>query len=90
MIVEQTWVTLAVYLAAASIMMFTLFFLPAIIELRTPKDAGPRPLFDNTLTTVTLGLLGLTLFDIEETQELAHQFPTKNAVCLLSISNMEF
>ncbi len=48
MIPDQTWITLLIYLAAAGVMIFVLFFLPAIIELKKPKDAGPRLLIDNT------------------------------------------
>ena len=44
----QTWEELVGYLAAVSAMGVMLFFLPAIVELRKPKDAGPRILVDGS------------------------------------------
>ncbi|HMK94712.1 MAG TPA: hypothetical protein VK536_04845 [Candidatus Limnocylindrales bacterium] len=66
-----------------------LFFLPAIIELKKPKDAGPRIIGDSP-AKVTLSMLKIPLIDIEEGQEENYQSAMKNAAFLYFIPNMEF
>ncbi len=43
---NQSLVTLIVILVVAIIIFVALLFLPAIIELKKPKDAGPRVIID--------------------------------------------
>lgn len=47
-----------------TIITITLLFLPSVIELRKPKDAGPRKIFDS-LTSKRLSPIH-ALIDIEE------------------------
>ena len=89
MIPGQTPNMLFTSLAAAIAMIIILFFLPAIIELKKPKDAGPRIINDNP-AKITLGMLKIPIIDIEEGQKLTYQFTTKNAVFLNTIPNIEF
>ncbi|MGA2386146.1 MAG: hypothetical protein ABSG33_06405 [Candidatus Bathyarchaeia archaeon] len=70
-------------------MVIVLFFLPAIIELKKPKDAGPRILIDNPVK-ITFGLAKIPIVDIEETQEQVFPFAIKNAGYLSTLPNMEF
>ncbi len=88
MIAAQTWLTLGTYLAAASTMIFMFFFLPAIIEIKMPKDAGPRILSDNTFK-MPFGTLKLALTDIEETPQMPNKTTGKNSGCLNALFNIE-
>jgi hypothetical protein len=76
-------------LATAIAMIIILFFLPAIIELKKPKDAGPRIIIDNP-AKITLGMLKIAIIDIEEGQKLTYQSTMKNAAFLYIIPNIEF
>ena len=76
-------------LSAAIAMIIILFFLPAIIELKKPKDAGPRMISDNP-AKLTLGMLKIPIIDIEERQRLTYQSIIKNAGFLYDIPNIEF
>jgi hypothetical protein len=76
-------------LAVAIAMIIILFFLPAIIELKKPKDAGPRIIDDNP-AKITLGMLKIPIIDIEERQKLTYQSIIKNAAFLCIIPNIEF
>jgi hypothetical protein len=76
-------------LAVAIAVIITLFFLPAIIELKRPKDAGPRIIIDNP-AKITLGKLKIPIIDIEERQNLTYQSTIKNAAFLYDIPNIEF
>jgi len=69
-------------------MVFMLFFLPAIIELRNPKDGGPRMLVDNP-AKITLGMLKIPIVDLEESEKLTSEPALINAVCLYAIPNLE-
>jgi hypothetical protein len=89
MIAVQTWITLVTYLASGATMIFMLFFLPAIIEIKMPKDAEPRILSEKPLK-MTLATLKLTLTDIEEIPLLLNKFPIKNPACLNALFNIEF
>jgi len=76
-------------LAVAIAMIITLFFLPAIIELKRPKDAGPRIINDNP-TKIMLSMLKIPIIDIEEGQKLIYQSTIKNAAFLYNIQSIEF
>jgi len=86
MIPSQIPNTFVTSLAVAIAMIITLFFLPAIIELKRPKDAGPRIIKDNP-AKITLGMLKIPIIDIEEGQRLTSTI--KNAVFLYTIPNIE-
>ena len=75
-------------LVAAIVMVILLFFLPAIIELKRPKDAGPRIIKDYS-AKITLETLNVPMTDIEKCQNLTYQPATKKDL-LLSIPNVEF
>jgi len=89
MIPDQIPNTLVISLAAATAMTIVLFFLPAIIELKKPKDAGPRIIKDNP-AKITLGMLKIPIIDIEEKQMLTYQAIIENAAFLYNIPDMEF
>jgi hypothetical protein len=89
MIPSQIPNTLTASLATAIAMIIILFFLPAIIELKRPKDAGPRIINDNP-AKMTLGMLKIPIIDIEEGQRLTYQSAIKNAAFLYTIPNIEF
>ena len=89
MIPDQIPNTLITYLAALIAMIIILFFLPAIMELKRPKDAGPRIISDNP-AKITLGMLRIPIIDIEESQNLTYQPMIKNAAFLYNIPNIEF
>ena len=91
MIPDQIPNTLVTSLAIAIVMIISLFFLPAIIELRKPKDAGPRIISDNP-AKITRGTLKnpTLIIDIEEEQNLTFQSTIKNASFLYNIPNIEF
>ena len=76
-------------LSAAIAMIIILFFLPALIELKRPKDAGPRIIIDNP-AKITLGMLKIPIVDIEERQNLIYQPAIKNEAFLYDIQNIEF
>jgi len=89
MIPDQIPNTLVTSLAIAIVMIISLFFLPAIIELKRPKDAGPRIINDNP-AKITLGMLKIPIIDIEEMQTPNYQYTIKNAALLYNIPNIEF
>jgi hypothetical protein len=89
MIPDQIPNTLITYLGALIAMIIILFFLPAIIELKRPKDAGPRIISDNP-AKIMLSMLKIPIIDIEERQNLTYQATIKNAALLHDIPNIEF
>jgi hypothetical protein len=89
MIPDQIPNTLVTSLAVAIAMIIILFFLPAIIELKRPKDAGPRIISDNP-AKITLSMLKIPIIDIEERQKLNYQSAIRNAAFLYNIPNIEF
>lgn len=89
MISGQVLDTFAASTLTVVTMVIVLFFLPAIIELKKPKDAGPRILIDNPMK-ITLWLTKIPIVDIEETQELVFPLAVKNAGYLSTLPNMEF
>jgi len=89
MIPSQIPNTLFISSAIAITMIVILFFLPAIIELKRPKDAGPRLIKDNP-AKVTLSMLKIPIIDIEEGQKLICQFTTKSDAFLHDFPDIEF
>jgi hypothetical protein len=89
MIPSQIPNPLVTSLATAIAMIIILFFLPAIIELKKPKDAGPRIINDNP-AKITLSVLKIPIINIEETQKLPYQPTIRNAAFLYAIPNIEF
>ena len=65
-----------------------LFFLPALIELKKPKDAGPR-LIDNNTPKVRIGALKVPITDIEEEQKFNSQSAIKIEDSLYPLPNLE-
>lgn len=89
MIPQQISITLIASLAAAITIAFTLIFLPAIVELTKPKDAGPRMLVDSP-AKITLGMLNIPIIDLEEGQRQAYQPALVNVACFYAIQDLEF
>ena len=89
MIPDQIPNTFITYLAALIVMIIILFFLPAIVELKRPTDAGPRIISDNP-AKIMLSMLKIPIIDIEERQTLTYQPAIKNAAFLYNIPNIEF
>ncbi|MGD0994359.1 MAG: hypothetical protein ABR909_02410 [Candidatus Bathyarchaeia archaeon] len=75
-------------LIATIAMIIVLFFLPALIELKKPKDAGPR-LIDDNIPKIRIGTLKVPITDIEEEQKFTYQSTTKTADFLYTIPNLE-
>jgi hypothetical protein len=63
-------------------------FLPVIVELKKPKDAGPRLIAEYFVQT-GLGTLKNSLMNLEEEEPLCNQLTATNVVYPLSISNLE-
>jgi hypothetical protein len=70
-----------------------LFFLPSILELKRPKDAGPRKIPNITLNKLTVNKANLSflliLEDIEEKKTAGKPFetmtpPTRNPISILA------
>jgi hypothetical protein len=53
-----------------------LFFMPALIELKKPKDAGPR-LIDDNIPKIRIGTLKSPITGVEEEQKFTYQSTTK-------------
>ena len=75
-------------LIATTAIVIVLFFLPALIELKKPKDAGPR-LIDYKILKLRIGILKVPLIDIEEEQKFTFQSTTKTADSLYILPNLE-
>lgn len=86
----QTYITLVSCLAVVAAMGTTLFFLPAVIELKKPKDAGPRLLVDNA-SNASYAPFGFNngLVNIEEPSEYVYAFPVANASFFGSLPDIE-
>jgi len=70
-----------------------LFFLPSILELKRPKDAGPRKILNITLNNLTVNKANLSflfnLEDIEKKEPTEKHFetatlPTRNPISILA------
>jgi len=75
-------------LIATTVIIVILFFLPAVIELKKPKDAGPRLINDN-IPKIRISTLKLPITDIEEEQKFTYQSTIKNVGSLYSLPNLE-
>jgi|WetSurMetagenome_2_1015567.scaffolds.fasta_scaffold1308838_1 hypothetical protein len=67
---------------------FILMFLPALIEVKRPQDAGPR-LITTSFTKLRLHTLRTVLSDIEEELNFDSQLASKIAIFLAFIPNLE-
>ena len=65
-----------------------LMFLPAIIELKKPKDAGPRIITEN-FTKIGISTLKIPIINIEDDWKLDIQLTMKIASFLCFIPNLE-
>ena len=72
----------------ATAVIIALLFLPALIELRKPQDAGPR-LITNSFAPCRLRTLKTVLLDIEEELKFDRQLVSKIAIFLHFIPNLE-
>ena len=75
-------------LIATTAIIIVLFFLPALIELKKPKDAGPR-LIDNNIPKIRIGTLKVPVTDIEEEQKSAYQSTIQIEDSLYTFPNLE-
>ena len=75
-------------LIATTSMIIVLFFLPALIELKKPKDAGPRLINDN-IPKIRIGALKVPIIDIEEEQKFTYQSTIKIADFLYFLPDLE-
>jgi hypothetical protein len=75
-------------LIATTATIIILFFLPALIELKKPKDAGPRLINDN-IPKIRISTLKIPITDIEEGQEFTYQSTIKIVGSLYSLPNLE-
>ncbi len=75
-------------LIATTAIIIVLFFLPALIELKKPKDAGPRLINDN-IPKIRIGTLKVPITDIEEEQKFTYQSIIKIADFLYTLPNLE-
>ncbi len=75
-------------LIATTAIIIVLFFLPALIELKKPKDAGPRLINDN-IPKIRIGTLKVPITDIEEEQKFTYQSIIKIADSLYTLPNLE-
>jgi hypothetical protein len=84
----QSIETLIVALATTTILSVALLFLPAIIELKKPKDAGPR-LITDSFAQIRLSALKTALLNIEEELKFDSQLVSKIGSFLGFIPNLE-
>jgi hypothetical protein len=75
-------------LTAIATITFLLMFLPAIIELKKPKDAGPRLINDN-IAKIRISTLKIPITNIEEEQKFDNQSTINIASFLYLIPNLE-
>jgi hypothetical protein len=83
----QSLETLIVTLVVTIVIFVALLFLPAIIELKKPKDAGPRLIID--FGQICLSDLKTSLQNIEEDLKFDCQLTSKIGVFLRFIPNLE-
>lgn len=77
-----------VTLIAIITMTFLLMYLPAIIELRKPKDSGPRLINDN-IAKIKISALEIPIANIEEEQKFDDQLTISIASFFFPIPNLE-
>jgi hypothetical protein len=83
----QSLETLIVTLVGTIVIFVALLFLPAIIELKKPKDAGPRVIID--FEQICLSDLKTSLQNVEEDLKFDSQLTSKIRVFLRFIPNLE-
>ena len=88
MIQDQNPNILIATLIITTVIVIILFFLPALIELKKPKDAGPR-LIDDNIPKIRISSLKVTITDLEEEQKFIHQSTIKIADVLYTLLNLE-
>ena len=84
MLMIQSLNTLITTLIATTTVTIILLFLPAVIELKKPKDAGPRLITDSIAKTCIIPLA-----NIEEERKFDSQLIIKIASFLYAIPNLE-
>ena len=84
----EVWVKLIGFFGAGSSLTFILFLLPAMLELKKPRDAGPRILCDFGLKPL-FDVFPNQLKDIEGNQELLFSFASEKAFFVGSILDVE-
>lgn len=77
-----------VTLIAITTITFLLMFLPAIIELKKPKDEGPRRINDN-IAKIRISTLKIPITNIEEEQKFDSQSTINIAIFLFLFPNLE-
>ena len=75
-------------LAATIAIIIVLFFLPALIEFKKPKDEGPRSIKDDS-AKIRISSLNVALIDIEEDQKFTYRSTTKTADILSALLDLE-
>lgn len=80
--------TLIAALATTTVLSVVLLFLPAIVELKKPKDAGPR-LITDSFAQMRLSTLKTALFNIEHELKFDSQLVGRIGNFLCSIPNLE-
>jgi hypothetical protein len=80
--------TLIPVLVGLIAMTFGIMFLPGIIELRKPQDAGPRQINPNA-AKIALSTLKISIPDIEEEQKTGSVLTQKNASFFFDLFNLE-
>ena len=81
-------ITLIAAFATTTALSVALLFLPAIIELKKPRDAGPRLITDSFMQ-MRLSALKMALFDIEEELKFDSQLLSKLGNFVGLLPNLE-
>ena len=84
----QSILTLIAAMATTVAMSVVLLFVPAIIELKKPQDAGPRCI-PNASAQIRLSALKTALLNIEEELKFDSQLTSKIQSFLHFIPNLE-
>ncbi len=83
-----SFITLVTIIIPTAAIVILLMFLPAIIELKKPKDAGPR-LITDSFAQMRLPSLKTALFNIEDELKFDSQLILKIGGFLRFIPNLE-
>ena len=81
--------TMLTMLAFGTPALLLAFFLPALIELKKPKDCGPRIIPDDVSQVLFSALTRHRLVNIEEEQKLAGAFLHRLAAVTAFLPNLE-
>jgi hypothetical protein len=85
MIQIQNLIILITHLIAPAAITITLMFLPAIIELKKPRDAGPRLITPSSQTRLS----GLKILTDAEEEKFISPLTLKTSFFPIGISNIE-